>query len=143
MAGARKTVMGLLALLAGLSAALPAAAFEMPPRDSFEASVQRPLFFPGRRAGPPPTSAGPAEAAAVPDVAPAGLRLIGLAVDSRGRAVAVLRGEGADGPERRVTAGDTVQGWTIESVGRGMLVLTQAERRTTVPIAGILPKAQD
>lgn len=121
-------------------AAGPAPAFEMPPRDAFDATVERPLFFPGRRAGPPASAPPAADVAAVAPVAPAGLRLIGLAVDRKGRAVAVWRSETPNGGERRAVAGDKVGEWTIETVGHGGVELSSAGRRTiVVPIAGVLP----
>lgn len=127
-------------LLVALAAAPSVEAFELPPRESFDATVQRPLFFPNRRAGPPPDSAPPETAAPAPDTT-GGARLIGVAVDRQGRAVAVLRA-GA-GTERRVAVGDTVQGWVIESIGRSGLGLTLAGQRASVPVLGLLPKTPD
>lgn len=121
----------------------PALAFEMPPRDAFDATVERPLFFPGRRAGPPASAPPAADAVAVPPVAPAGLRLIGLAVDRKGRAVAVWRSEAPDGGERRAVAGDRIGEWTIDTVGRGGVEASSAGRRVLVPIAGLLPAGPD
>lgn len=126
--------------LIALVAASSVGAFELPPRESFDATVQRPLFFPSRRAGPPPDFAPPETAAPAPD-ATGGARLIGVAVDRQGRAVAVLRA-GA-GTERRVAIGDMVQGWVIESIGRNGLGLALAGQRASVPVLGLLPKAPE
>jgi hypothetical protein len=127
-------------LAIALAAAWPAEGFELPPRESFDATVQRPLFFPSRRAGPPPDSAPPETTAPAPDAA-GGMRLIGVAVDRQGRAVAVLRAGAVT--ERRVAVGDTVQGWVIELIDRDGLGLTQAGQRASVLILGMLPKAPE
>lgn len=123
-----------------LAAAWPAEGFELPPRESFDATVQRPLFFPSRRAGPPPDST-PSEATPPASAPMDGARLIGVAVDRQGRAVAVLRA-GA-GTERRVVVGDTIQGWVIEAIGRSGLGLTLAGQRVSVPVLGLLPKTPE
>ncbi len=127
-------------LLVALAAAPGVEAFELPPRESFDATVQRPLFFPSRRAGPPPDST-PTEATPPASAPMDGARLIGVAVDRQGRAVAVLRA-GA-GTERRVVVGDTIQGWVIDSIGRSGLGLTLAGQRASVPVLGLLPKPPD
>jgi hypothetical protein len=126
--------------LVALTAESPARAFELPPRESFDATVQRPLFFPSRRAGPPPEAAPTEMAPPAPDPA-GGVRLIGVATDRQGRAVAVLRA-GA-GTERRVVVGDAIQGWRIESIDRNGLGLGLAGHHASVLILGMVPKAPD
>ncbi len=130
-------------LLASLLIADAAWAFELPPRDRFDATVERPLFFPGRRAGPPPDTAPLIENAAPPVSAPAARpRLIGVAVDATGRSVAVWRSETA-GSERRVIVGDSLDGWRVEGIGRAGVDLSRAGARVSVPVASALPVTPD
>ncbi len=129
-----------LALLV-LSPYGPATAFELPPRDAFDAMVQRPLFFPSRRAAPPMVEAAPTAPPTLATIPAEGTRLIGVAVDRQGRAIAVLRM--AAGSERRVAVGDQVQGWTIDTIGRAGLGLSVADQRAAVPVLGMVPPLPD
>jgi hypothetical protein len=124
----------------------PAHAFDLPPLDAFQATVERPLFTPGRRP-PLPAAAAPAGAfdanglpvMETPAPPPVRLRLIGVASDALGRAVAVLRADG--GGDIRVPAGGRVAGWLVQQVGDGGMVLAAGTRRVAVPLAGTVPPA--
>lgn len=127
--------------LLGLPLCTPATAFELPPRDTFDAMVQRPLFFPSRRAAPAMVEGAPTAVPALAPVPAEGTRVIGVAVDRQGRAIAVLRA--AAGSERRVAVGDRVQGWTIDGIGRSGLSLSAVDQRATVPVLGLVPPNPD
>lgn len=128
------------ALLA-LPLCTPATAFELPPRDAFDAMVQRPLFFPSRRAAPAMVESAPPATPAITPFPAEGTRVIGVAVDRQGRAIAVLRA--AAGSERRVSVGDRVQGWIIDGIGRGGLTLSVDDQRAAVPVLGLVPPIPD
>ena len=141
----RRGTCGVIALLLLLTT--PAAAFDLPPLDAFGATVERPLFTPGRRP-PPPAVAAPAGAfdanglpiVEAPAAPPRRLRLVGVAADATGRAVAVLRADGGGG-DVRVLAGGRVEGWLVQQVGDGGMVLAAGTRRVAVPLAGTVPAA--
>jgi hypothetical protein len=111
-------------LIAGLVAA-PAAAAGLPPLDSFSAMVERPLFAPDRRAAADPRAA----AAGVP-------RLLGIARDARGRAVALI---GTDGRTLRALPDERIGGWRLVAVRRGGIDLAAGERRRSVAVGEALP----
>ncbi|HYH17545.1 MAG TPA: hypothetical protein VD995_02905 [Azospirillum sp.] len=132
-------------LLPFLLVPIPAHAFELPPLGAFTATVERPLFTPGRRPPPPavtaPVGAFDANGLPVADPPPAPprrLRLVGVASDTQGRAVAVLRADGGGG-DVRVLAGGRVEGWLVQQVGDGGMVLAAGTRRVAVPLAGAVP----
>jgi general secretion pathway protein N len=105
--------------------------FQMRPLDSFPAFLDRPLFSPSRR---------PAEIVlAVPEtepvtVAPApSIELTGLIITAQD-SVGIIRLPGAGGV-RRVVVGDTVEGWLVEEIAPGRLLLRRGDQRTTVSAA--------
>ncbi len=124
----------LLALAIAAPAASDVPAFELPPRDQFSATVERPLFSPGRRALSGEPSAGPATVQA------GNFQLIGLARDEKGRAVALVR-DAAAGTQFRVMPGDTLNGWKVDRIAAGALVLSAAGQDRSVPLGEPLPAA--
>jgi len=123
-----------LALLVFL--ATPAAMaedFALPSLETFRATVERPLFTPGRRA---PHAAPPT---AEPVMASAVWRLVGFIVDGSGRGVALMRGEEA-GQVVRVRPGEAIGGWTVERIAAGEVTLVRDEERLSVPLDGDIPE---
>jgi hypothetical protein len=91
----------------------------VPPLAAYAPVVERPLFSPSRR---PPVAAAPS-----PAVAPARggeLTLRGVVLSPHKR-IALIETEGAREP-RWLAEGETLQGWTVEEVHAGHIVLSDA-----------------
>lgn len=118
--------------------AMPVAAgeFTLPPLDTFTATVERPLFTPGRR--PPAAVPVPLEEAPVVEEAVSLYRLVGLIAEGGGRAVALLR-EGDSHGEIRVRPGETVAGWTVERIGGGEMTLSRDGETLALSLDGVIP----
>jgi hypothetical protein len=98
-----------------------AAAFKLPPFETFTAAVERPLFSPSRRPGP----AGPAP---VP-VAQAPYRLIGIVVAGAHRRA--LIGQAA-APPIEVGEGDSFEGRTVKRIDQNRIVFADAKGNESV-----------
>jgi hypothetical protein len=99
--------------------ALEEPALVVPPLAAYAPVVERPLFSPTRR---PPVAAAPS-----PAVAPARggeLTLRGVVLSPHKR-IALIETEGAPEP-RWLAEGETLQGWTVEEVHAGHIVLSDA-----------------
>lgn len=109
--------------------------FDLPPADTFNAMVERPLFSPVRRGDP----AAAATLASTVQAAPAGgIRLIGIAGDETGRAVVLLRDE-KNGGQFRVLAGESFGGWRVGRLVDGMIELTAGGQTHRLPPGELLP----
>lgn len=123
-------------ILAGPGAAAaqdrPAPGFALPPADTFDALVKRPLFDPARRSPP--------DAARDGGATPTGsLRLVGIAGDG-GRTVALLRDD-STGRQFRLLEGDLIEGWRIDGLRDGKLIISgKAGPRTLSPGAVLPPR---
>lgn len=105
---------------------LPALA-TLPDRE--RASADKPLFHPDRRPiADASASAGAASGAETATVAP--FRLKGI-VMANGTARASLARD-ADGDIQWVNRGNTIDGWTLESVRSDRVVMSRGEHRTTL-----------
>jgi general secretion pathway protein N len=99
---------------------------ELPPRESFRAALERPLFAPSRRPpaaaeAPPPEPEPVAEPRLDGPRAPP-FRLIGT-VSRRGRTEALVAAAG--GPLERAVVGERVAGWLVTEIGPQHLVVEQ------------------
>lgn len=95
--------------------------------DALTATVEAPLFAPGRRSPPPPVVVAPEPAPAEPDERPPDLALVGVVVGSNG-SVALLQERGG-GEIRRVREGEIVAGWRLIAVAARAVELERGERR--------------
>lgn len=104
----------------------------LPPRESFRAAIERPLFAPSRRPAPPAEApAATAEpTASLVEAEPAGppFRLIGT-VGRRGRSEALVAAPGS-GSLERVAVGGRIAGWLVSEIGIDHLIVErEGERR--------------
>lgn len=93
----------------------------MPPIETFDEVVERPLFFRSRRP-PDPDAAPPPEAAAAPK---ADFVLTGLVISGTER-LALLRPAGSKTVER-VHQGAEIEGWRVEAIHADRVVLKRGE----------------
>lgn len=93
----------------------------MPPIETFDEVVERPLFFRSRRP-PDPDAAPPPEAAAPPK---ADFVLTGLIISGTER-LALLRPAGSKTVER-VHQGAEIEGWRVEAIHADRVVLKRGE----------------
>ena len=117
--------------LSSSTAAAPAAARpapEPPARDAArgwaEAALARPLFQPGRRPAPPAEAAPRPAAEDLP-------RLTALVSGPFGRRAIFA---GMDGRSAVVTAGSTLNGWTVLSIGVGAVSVAGRDGERTIPL---------
>ncbi len=82
--------------------------FDMAPVETFSAVVERPLFSPTRR--PPPQGTATIESPE-PEL---DVTLVGVIISAAGR-IAIVKAKGAS-QFARVSAGDSFQGWTLDSI---------------------------
>ncbi|MEE2565719.1 hypothetical protein [Hyphobacterium marinum] len=105
----------------------------LPDFSSFAAIAQRPLFRPDRRPEPEPVVTipdGPVTPIQSSDNPPDFI-VVGVVTGPEGRGAATVR----DGTEtRRVYAGDTVQGWRVDTINRDGIVVTRDGQRWSLPI---------
>ncbi len=94
----------------------------LPPIESFDEVVERPLFFRSRRA-PDPDAAPPPEAEAAPK---ADFVLTGLVIVSGKERLALLRPAGSKTVER-VHQGEEIEGWRVEAIHADRVVLKKGE----------------
>ncbi len=94
----------------------------LPPIDSFDEVVERPLFFRGRRP-PDPDAAPPPEAEAAPK---ADFVLTGLVIVAGKERLALLRPVGSKTVER-VHQGQEIEGWRVEAIHADRVVLKKGE----------------
>jgi hypothetical protein len=109
-----------------------AAAGELPPLESLQATRERPLFSPTRRPDPveaPPVDGSPEEAV---DAMP--FELIGVAVGPDIR-VAVIRHR-ATSEIARLQEGDQVDAWKLEAIAPRYVVLRGETRRVRLRLQG-------
>lgn len=106
-----------------------AAAQGLGPLSAYAEVIQRPLFDRSRR--PPP--AFPVVAAPLPQPAaapsPPAVELIGVAVSGPQR-YALIRPVG--GSSRLVAEGDSVDGWQVQAVAPGRMVLARGDQRAEI-----------
>jgi hypothetical protein len=96
--------------------ALPAeAAFDMPPRETYAAVIERPLFSPTRR---PETGAVFTPEAPAEDIQ---LKLLGVLISSDERFALIKTGE--SNPAIRVGAGGGIAGWTVKEIHEFSVIL--------------------
>jgi hypothetical protein len=88
--------------------------FAMPPLNSFAEVVARPLFSPTRR--PPAASTG---------ARPANFTLVGIVISPQERHA--LLAHGLPSKVDRVTEGQSLDGWTVKSIGDNGITLVQGE----------------
>lgn len=108
----------------------PPPVFELPPADTFDALVKRPLFDPARRSQPEPPRDGGTTSTGT-------LRLVGIAGDG-GRTVALLRDD-ATGRQFRLMEGDLIEGWRIDGLRDGKLEISGKSGTRTLAPGAVLP----
>lgn len=120
--------MRLLALLPLLTAA--AAAADDPPLAAFQDLQARPPFVASRRA-----------TAVTTRLSASSLRLSGL-VTEQGRAIALIRSDDRKG-ETRISAGASLNGWSVLSISAGGLELSAAGQRRHVALKQAIPPSPE
>jgi hypothetical protein len=116
--------------------------FNLPPRDWFSASTDRPLLSPNRRRSESVTGEPAAAIAAVPGTGvdnSGSFRLLGLVSGGKGRAVALVRDDHA-GRQFRLAPGDGVNGWIVQQIDRRSITLTAGPVTQQVRIGDALPQ---
>jgi hypothetical protein len=106
----------------------------LPPLDQLTQTRDRPIFFAGRRDGPPP--APPSVLAPPPASALARYRITGVAISGEGR-LAMAKDLGT-GRLLTLREGETLEGWMVESVTLEHLVLRSGEQRRAVRVGAQL-----
>jgi hypothetical protein len=106
--------------------------------ERWAAILERPLFHPGRRPAEltppdPPRSAGAARAPTAEAEAP-GWVLLGTALDGA-RSSALLRSTAAPHPII-LRRGDSLEGWTVQAIARGSVVLERGGIRFQLALPG-------
>jgi hypothetical protein len=134
--------MPLPALLGGGRAAPvpPLRPAEAPP-ERWAAILERPLFHPDRRPRPEPVpepaaaapAADPAPVAAVPAGLPA-WSLLGTAIDGA-KSSALVRSPALPHPVI-LRRGDTLEGWSVQAIGRGRVLLERDGLRFELTLPG-------
>ncbi len=99
------------------------------PLDSFINITERPLFTSTRR----PIAAVVSEGPATPEVLDTSIQLAGVIL-SQGRRMALIQLEGAPRPVS-VEVGNTVGGWTVESIGAEVVVLKSGETTREITLS--------
>jgi len=115
----------------------PAATFSLPALDQFKQTLERPLFADNRQppAAPEPRVADQTEApkiVASPRRSTAGLVLSAIVMAGDDR-VALLRAR-KSGAARRLRVGERIDGWRVESIGPGAVVLSLRDERKTLAL---------
>jgi len=100
--------------------------FEQPTFDAFPSILDRPLFFPGRTLPPEPAVEKPAP------LSPLRLALEGIAIVGDAK-IAVLKDLG-DNRLLRLSAGDSHDGWTLESVSATSATFRRDGERTVLSL---------
>jgi len=116
---------------------VPAATFSLPALDQFKETLERPLFADNRRppAVPEPRVADQTEApkiVASPRHSTAGLVLSAIVMAGDDR-VALLRAR-KSGAARRLRVGERIDGWRVESIAPGAVVLSLKDERKTLAL---------
>ncbi|HEX9809588.1 MAG TPA: hypothetical protein VGC25_08270 [Alphaproteobacteria bacterium] len=121
------------------AAPAPEAPFAAPPRIEFPSPAdvadiaERNLFSPGRR----PLVAEAAPAKETPLRQTGGIELKGVVITPAGRAALIKTRKDAD--YVRVEAGQTVDGWIVESIGSDSVVLRDGATSRTVTLESSAP----
>ena len=114
-----------------------AAPHELPPLASLTATVERPLFTPGRR---PPEAAPPEVVQAAPALAPAvefSFSLSAIAVSEAERVAYFVDADVAG--LTRVAEGEEVQGWTLKEVKDDRVVLVRGRQTQDLALRTFRP----
>lgn len=112
----------------------PTPAAPAPPLSDYGATLERPLFFPGRRFPSTTTAATPAASGPAPAAAPRAARpSLSAVIEEHGERSALLTAPG-QATSTRLRPGEQLGGWKLVSIDDDGVTVEQDGRREKIPL---------